>query len=119
VAEGCLILADSVSAGLDPDLFMFYAADLDSRKDAYRALWRAVDAARGRIASNPDKYRDLLSEKLGFSEDQARTVTFPLFPRYAPTSAAEIERASAWMLKSGLITKAASYQEIVAQGILP
>jgi len=119
VAEGCLILADSVSAGLDPDLFMFYAADLDSRKDAYQALWRAVDAARGRIASNPDKYRYLLSERLGFSEDQAWTVSFPLFPRYAPTSAAEIERASVWMLKSGLITKAASYQEIVAQGILP
>jgi len=119
VAEGCLILADSVSAGLDPDLFMFYAADLDSRKDAYRALWRAADAARGRIASNPDKYRYLLAERLGFSEEQARTVSFPPFPRYTPTSAAEIERASAWMLEGGLITKAASYQEIVAQGILP
>lgn len=119
VAEGCTILADSVSAGLDPDLFMFYAADLDSRKDAYRALWRAVNAARGRIASSPDKYRYLLSERLGFSEDQASTVSFPLFPRYAPTTATEIDRASTWMLKSGLITKAASYQEIVAQGILP
>ena len=119
VAEGCVILADSVSAGLDPDLFMFYTADLDSRKDDYRALWRAVDAARDYIASTPDKYRHLLSERLGFSEDQARTVSFPPFPRYTPTSAAEIGRASAWMLKGGLITKAASYQEIVAQGILP
>jgi hypothetical protein len=98
---------------------MFYAADLDSRKDSYRALWRAVDAARSRIASTPDKYRHLLSDRLGFSEDQARTVSFPPFPRYEPTSAEEIERASAWMLKSGLITKAANYQEIVALGILP
>ena len=53
-------MADSVSAGLDPDLFMFYRADLEARADTYRAFWRAVDKARRLIAVRPDAYRALL-----------------------------------------------------------
>lgn len=119
VGGGCRIVADSVSAGLDPDLFMFYAADLKARADEYRAFWRAIDAARGKIAANPDKYRPLLSQRLGFSDDQAKTVAFPAFPKYAPTSAAETARASAWMRKKGLIEKDVAYAELIATGILP
>jgi len=119
VAEGCAVVADSVSAGLDPDLFMFYRSDLEGRTETYRALWRAVDAARGLIAANPDKYRPLLSGRLGFSEDQARRIAFPAFPKYVPTSEAEIARVSGWMLERGLIDRAVSHGEIVATGILP
>lgn len=118
-AGGARIVADSVSAGLDPDLFMFYQADLDGRRTEYRAFWRAVEAARIRIGSNPEAYRGLLSQRLGFSEEQARTVAFPPFPKYAPTPAAEIARASAWMLARGLIGKPVAYADLVAGGILP
>jgi len=119
VADGCRIVADSVSAGLDPDLFMFYRADLEARPAAYRAFWRAADAARARIESTPDKYRSLLAGKLGFSETQARSVVFPPFPKYAPTPAAEIDRVSAWMRGKGLIVRNPDYAELVASGILP
>jgi NitT/TauT family transport system substrate-binding protein len=118
-AEGCVIVADSTTAGLDPDLFMFYRSDLAGRSDAYRALWRAVDRSRAFIAANPDKYRPLLSARLGFSDDQARLVVFPAFPKYAPTSAAEITRASAWMTERGLIAAPIAAADIVATGILP
>jgi NitT/TauT family transport system substrate-binding protein len=119
VASGGRIVADSVSAGLDPDLFMFYRADLDARPDTYRALWRALDSARLSIAKNPDKYRPILWERLGFSEEQGRSVDFPAFPAYVPTTAAEIARVSAWMIGRGLIAKPIGYGEIVATGILP
>jgi NitT/TauT family transport system substrate-binding protein len=119
VAEGCRIVADSVSAGMDPDLYMFYAADLDSRPEAYRAFWRAIEAARLRIGTAPDRYRPLLAERLGFSEEQARTVSFPAFPKYAPIPKQEVARASAWMLKRGMIQKGADYGDLVADGILP
>ncbi|MFA6505888.1 MAG: ABC transporter substrate-binding protein [Treponemataceae bacterium] len=119
VAGGCRIVADSVSAGLDPDLFMFYRTDLEARKDSYRAFWRAIDAARTRITASPDKYRSLLSDRLGFSEEQGRAVAFPAFPKYAPTSSAEVARASAWMLTRGLIAKNVEYADIVATGVLP
>lgn len=118
-ASGCAIVADSVSAGLDPDLFMFFSADLAARPAEHRAVWKAVDAARALIAKTPDKYRPLLSERLGFSEDQARTVVFPAFPKYAPTGPAEIARVSAWMIGKGLMAKPAAYADLVASGILP
>lgn len=118
-ASGCAIVADSVSAGLDPDVYMFFAADLAARPAEHRALWKAVDAARALIAANPDKYRPLLSERLGFSEDQARTVVFPAFPKYAPTGPAEIARVSAWMIGRGLMRTPAVYADLVASGILP
>ena len=119
VSEGCRIVADSVSAGLDPDLYMFYAADLAARPDAYRAFWRAVDAARTRITAAPDKYRPLLSERLGFSEDQARSVAFPPFPEYSQIPAAEVARASAWMVERGLIRSPVDHAAIVMDGLLP
>lgn len=118
-ASGCAIVADSVSAGLDPDLFMFFSKDLSSRQDSYRRLWKAVDAARTLIAKNPDKYRPLLSARLGFSDDQARTVAFPEFPKYAPTGTEEIDRVSSWMVSRGLIAVPAVYSDVVAAGILP
>jgi len=118
-ASGCVIVADSVSAGLDPDLFMFFAADLAARPTEHRALWKAVDAARALIAQNPDKYRPLLAERLGFSEDQARTVVFPAFPKYVPTGPAEIARVSAWMIGKGLMQRPAVYADLVGSGILP
>lgn len=118
-SEGCVLVDDSTAAGLDPDLFMFYRSDLAKRTEAYRALWRAVNAARGLIAANPDKYRPLLSGRLGFSDDQAKSVVFPAFPKYAPTSSAEIARASDWMEARGLITKKVTAAEIIATGVLP
>ncbi len=118
-ADGCVIVADSLAADLDPDLFMFYRSDLLARPEAHRALWRAVDRARGLIAADPDKYRPLLASRLGFSDDQARTVAFPAFPKYAPTAAAEIGRASAWMASRGLIAQPVTPADILATGILP
>ncbi len=118
-ADGCAIVADSLAAGLDPDLFMFYRGDLRRRPEAHRALWRAVDRARLLIAAAPDKYRPLLASRLGFSEDQARTVAFPAFPKYEPTAAAEIDRASAWMMARGLIAQRVAAADILAAGVLP
>jgi NitT/TauT family transport system substrate-binding protein len=118
-AQGCAIVADSVTAGLDPDLFMFYRADLAARPQTHRALWRAVDRARALIARDPNKYRPLLFDRLGFSEEQARSVEFPAFPPYQPTSAAELARASAWMSGRGLISAPATADQIIAAGILP
>lgn len=118
-AQGCAIVADSVTAGLDPDLFMFYRTDLEARPDTHRALWRAIDAARTLIAKNPDAYRRLLIDRLGFSEEQGSAVAFPDFPRYAPTSAAELTRASAWMRSRGLIDAPVTPDQILAAGILP
>lgn len=119
VAEGGVIVADSVSAGLDPDIFMFYASDLAARPGDYRALWKAADAARAHIAADPDKYRQLLVDRLGFPEDQARLIRFPDFPKYRPVEEAETWRASAWMIGKGLMTKPAVFADLVAPGLLP
>ncbi len=119
VSGGAAIVADSVSAGLDPDLFMFYRAELEGRPETYRALWRAIDAARLLIEADGSKYRDLLSSRLGFSTEQAASVAFPAFPVYAPTSMAELDRAATWMLGRGLLETKGDLQAAIAQGILP
>lgn len=119
VAGGAAVVADSVSAGLDPDLFLFYRSDLAARPAAYRALWRAIDAARLLILERGDSYRSLLSGRLGFSDDQAASVAFPDFPRYAPTKRSELERAARWMLAKGLLEAEPDYDGLLATGILP
>ncbi len=119
VAGGGAIVADSLAAGLDPDLFIFYAAELEERPDSYAALWRTLDEARGLIEENPDRYRSLLSSRLGFDQTQAASMPFPAFPPYVPPSDEQIQLAAQWMVRVGLLTTTAVTENAVAKGLLP
>jgi NitT/TauT family transport system substrate-binding protein len=104
--SGCAVIADSAALGIACDLFMFDERDLAKRPAAYKAMMAAISEAALRIDRDPGPYRAILSEKLGFSEAQARSIAIPLFGAYRAMPLEAIAEATRWALGKGLISEA-------------
>ncbi len=102
---GCAVITDSTTMGIACDLFMFDERDMERRPSVYKAMMVAITEAAHMIDENPDPYRGILSEKLGFSEAQAKIIVIPPYGTYRAMPAASIEEALQWAISKGLITE--------------
>jgi len=111
--RGGILLASTDDRGLGAGVLLFSRTVLASKLEQIKLLYRAYWTAAQRINAAPDKYRQLLVEKAGFSSEAAAAFIFVVYKKPRLPSEADIDKAKAWLASKGLLKRDVSSGEIL------
>ena len=110
--RGGILLASTDDRGLGAGVLVFSRIALASRLESIRLLYRAYWTAAQKINADPDRYRGLLVDKAGFSQEAAAAFVFVVYRKPRLPGSADIEKAKSWLDSKGLLKRDVSAGEI-------
>lgn len=87
---------------------------LQNSPDQRSAFLKAYNQAITAINKNPEKYRELLIKTARVPKELAPTYPMPTFTPQAVPTAAEAAHLQQWLVQKGLLSKAFTYEELLA-----
>jgi NitT/TauT family transport system substrate-binding protein len=108
-----LLLDDRVAPELGLSVISCRASVLAEQPNTVRALLAAWDTAVEAINTDPQRFRNILTDNTRVPEPLQDRYDLPPFPVDELPTAAEVEDVVNWALETGLINEGMSYEEIV------
>lgn len=114
IANGCKLITDSETLGINPGVMMFTAKSVDEKKAELQAFYRAYNKAVKYLNEHPqDEYMDLIIEKSGFPAVAKTALTLPKYREAALPAEKDVTECMSWMKQKELIKVDYSYAELV------
>ncbi len=119
VKQGARPLADDSQLTVGQSVLTFSLDVVQKKPSTLRKFLAAYEDGVRALNATPAKYGSLLVEKGRVPEPVKDSFRMPAFPTASVPSEAEVNAATAWMVRKGLLTKAISYAMIVDGTLLP
>jgi len=103
MTRGAVLLATTDDYGLGAGVLVFSGRALANRNEQIASFYRAYWTAAQKINADPDRYRGLLMEKLGFSKEASEAYKFVVYKKPRLPSVQDVADASTWLKSKGLL----------------
>jgi NitT/TauT family transport system substrate-binding protein len=120
VGQGGVVVADDSS---HPEygfsVISFRKAVIDANPKAIEAFLTAIEEATKLLNTEPEKYKNVLSEQKLVPPPLLESYQAPVFPYAGVPSVAEWNDALSWLKEKGILTANVSYEDSVNATLLP
>ncbi len=119
IKQGARPLADDSQLTVGQSVLTFGLDAIRKKPATLRKFLAAYEEGARVLNAAPEKYGSLLIDKGRVPEPVKDSFKMPAFPTASVPTEAEVNDATAWMVKKGLLPKAPSYSTIVDGTLLP
>jgi NitT/TauT family transport system substrate-binding protein len=119
VAGAGLVIDDAKYPRYSMSVLTFSTQSLSRRPEDVRRFLRAWDRAAADINDAPDRYRDLLLQKIRVPQNVQQIFKIPPYPRKEVPDAGQWTDVMDWMVAKGLLDHALSYTDVITTDYLP
>jgi NitT/TauT family transport system substrate-binding protein len=116
---GMVVTDDSEHPEYGFSVISFRTDVIESNPDAVEGFLAAIEEATGMLNSEPEKYKNVLSEQKLVPPPLLESYRMPVFPSAAVPTEAEWNDALSWLKEKGILTADVSYEESVNASFLP
>lgn len=118
-AGAILVIDDAQHPRYSMSVLSFNRQALQQRPDDIHNFLKAWDQSAADINTNPEKYRELLLQKIRVPKNIQATFAIPPYPRKELPVEAQWADVMAWMVKKGLLESPLMYRPSVTNAYLP
>ncbi len=118
--KGAKVLVDDtkLSENISQSVYFFRDDAIKNKKSAIQKFLQAYDEGAKAVAENPEKYRDLFTEKVQIPVELQSSYPVPSFsPLMLPTEK-DTQRVIDWLRDNNLLTEDYTYEDIVTDAVL-
>jgi NitT/TauT family transport system substrate-binding protein len=119
IKQGARPLADDSQLTVGQSVLTFSLEAIQKKPVTLRKFLAAYEDGVLALNTTPAKYNSLLIDKGRVPEPVKDSFAMPPFPTASVPSESEVNAATTWMVRKGLLTKAISYSMIVDGTLLP
>lgn len=113
------VLDDTADPRFSVSVLTFTAAAIEDKPEAVRFFLAGWDRAAADITAHPDRYRQLLLEKIRVPPNIRESCAIPPFPRGKVPDAGQWADIQEWMVQKGLLAAPLPYASSVTDAFLP
>jgi len=112
VKDGAKILADDTGMDTTATVIIFKESFLSKNNEAMKKFFSAYDKSVERINSSPERYKDLMVQKMRLPADIKNTYKVPVYNSARLPIEKDVMLVYDWMKSKGMITQSVDYSKI-------